>query len=434
MVPAPLPLSPRLAAAVLRLDARIDWEKRRRRDVMRVDVGPARDLLDRAGAPDRKLRVIHFAGTKGKGSCALRVAEGLTNAGRSVGVFASPHVERVTERVRIGREEIADDALAAGLERALELQQAAEGQGTPGGRASWFDLITVGAILCLAEARVEWAMLEVGLGGRLDSTNAVNGELAVITSIDLEHTEILGSTRSAIAGEKAGVLREGRPFVCGVAKNTQLSGLEDAWAVLDKRARELDCSLHWVAPEVTVAATNRAIAAKVLDVLGAAGELDQEGRPLDGALLGEGPGWRLPGRLERFHLGTVPVVIDGAHVASSVERLLQDLARDETLAGPCVLVLALAGDKPTGSLLKTLVAGVDSCICTSVASGIHRDADDLAAQAAQVGLDALAVHDPREALAEACKRVASGGWVLVTGSLYLAGAVRQDLSPDAGPA
>ncbi|MFT7679572.1 MAG: dihydrofolate synthase/folylpolyglutamate synthase [Planctomycetota bacterium] len=434
MVRDPQPLSPRLAAAVQRLDARIDWEKRRRRDVMRVDVGPARDLLDRAGAPDRKLRVIHFAGTKGKGSCALRVAEGLTNAGRSVGIFASPHVERVTERVRLGREEIGDDALAGGLERALELQQAAEAEDTPGGRASWFDLITVGAILCMAQAGVEWALLEVGLGGRLDSTNAADGELAVITSIDLEHTEILGSTRSAIAGEKAGVLRAGRPFVCGVAQRPELSGLEDAWSVLDGRARELGCALHWVAPEVTVAATNRAIAAEVLNVLGAAGELDQERRPMAGSLLAEGPGWRLPGRLERFHCGEVPVVIDGAHVASSVERLLQDLARDESLSGPCVVVLALAGDKPTGSLLKTLVAKVDSCICTSVASGIHRDADDLAALAAQVGLDALAVSHPGDAVAEACTRVASGGWVLVTGSLYLAGAVRKDLSPDADPA
>ena len=412
-----------------RMDQRVDWEKRRKRDVMRVDTAAARDLLDRLGCPDKALRVVHVAGTKGKGSTALRIAEGLAAAGRTVGVYSSPHVERVTERVRIGRDEIADEVLAASLENALEACEQACRDKSAAERASWFDLMTAAGVACLAQAEVEWAVLEVGLGGRLDSTNAIDGELAVLTNIDLEHTEILGSTRRAIVQEKAGVLRAGRPVVSGVAVRPEWGPFEDAGTWLMQHAHQLGCPIVQVDEEVSIVATNRALAAAALARLGELGENDLQGKPFGGHLLSQGPGWSLPGRLEYFSLDGVPVVLDGAHVGSSLERVLKDLAGDSRLKGPPILVLGLAADKAVQSLLKPLVGRVDTLICTSVVSAHHRPASDLTAQAEGAGLQALTVTDPRAAVAKASGCASPGGWVLVTGSLYLVGAVRACLAP-----
>lgn len=410
---------------------RVDWEKRRRRDAMRVNVDPARDLLDRLGRPDDRLRVIHVAGTKGKGSVAMRLAEGLVAAGRRVGVYSSPHVERVTERVRIAAEEVADDALAEGLERALACQGAAEQAGTPAGQASWFDLMTAAGLFCMAEAGVEWAVLEIGLGGRLDSTNAADGELAIITSIDLEHTEILGSTRVAIATEKAGVLRRGRPLVCGVVPDGSRGPDENAGARIARMAHELDCPLTLVPPSGSLVETNRSLAGAALGLLGAAGELDGAGRPMDAALLAPGAGWSLPGRLEHFSIGGTPVVLDGAHVGSSLTAVLDDLEALERLQGPVVVVLAMAESKPVQSFLKALDGRVDTVVCTSVPSGIHRSCDDLAAAMAPGDFRTLAIAEPQAAIAAAQLRIPVGGWMLVTGSLYLVGAVRASIAASA---
>ena len=422
-------MSSRLEQVMQRMAQRVDWESRRKRDEMRVDVTAARDLLDRLGSPDARLRIVHVAGTKGKGSTSLRIAEGLQKAGRTVATYSSPHVERVTERVRIGRDEIDDDALATGLENAFLAQAAASAEASPAERASWFDLMTAAAVYCMAEAGVEWAILEVGLGGRLDSTNAMDGMLAVITNIDLEHTEILGSTRRAIVTEKAGVLRAGCPVVSGVAVRPETGPEEDAGTWLLEYAASLGCPILQVVQQSTIEATNRALAVTVLECLGRRGECDQSGRPLGGHLLAEGAGWFLPGRLEVLSLGQVPVVLDGAHVASSLRQVLADCARDPRLKDRPVLVLGLAYDKPVQSFLKAIAGRVDTVVCTSVASARHRPANDLAAQATEAGIRALTIPDPRAAVAKACACVSEEGWVLVTGSLYLAGAVRSDLVP-----
>ena len=198
-----------------RLDARIDWE-RRDRGSMRPSLAPMEDLMDRLGRPERSLRVVHVAGTKGKGSTAALIGAGLRRAGLRVGVYSSPHVESVNERLTIGGQPVADGPLAAGIESALAAAHAAEAERTAASAATWFDLLTAACLVALREQGVEWAVLEVGLGGRLDSTNVVHPALCVITTIDLEHTEVLGDTRAAIALEKAGILCEGVPLVTGV--------------------------------------------------------------------------------------------------------------------------------------------------------------------------------------------------------------------------
>src|SRR5208283_3282076 len=195
-----------LAAAMARLDALTDWE-RRPRSRMRVGLEPARDLAARLGDPEKAFRAVHVGGTKGKGSVSALIEAALVRAGLSVGRYGSPHVERVTERVSLQGRDVDPARLARGLDLTLDAYEAARREGTAAAGATWFDCLTLAAFAIFREAGVEWAVVEVGLGGRLDSTNVVNGEIAIVTNIGLEHTEILGSTRAAIAREKVGVLK-----------------------------------------------------------------------------------------------------------------------------------------------------------------------------------------------------------------------------------
>ena len=245
--------------------------------------------------------------------------------------------------------EIDEPTLARALDRALDAYEAARKAATPAANATWFDLLTAAAFLIFAETQREWAVVEVGLGGRLDSTNIVDGEIAIVTNIELEHTEILGKTRAAIAREKVGVLKPGAMLI------TSLDAHDEAGRVLQARADELGSPV--IRPPLGAAATiedaNVALAGAALDQLG---EMGVRAPALGGPSVG---GWlidaetraaaRLPGRMERFDIDPgsrrVPVVLDGAHVPFNIRAVLRDLALTADLAGPCVAIVALAGDK-----------------------------------------------------------------------------------------
>ena len=205
----------RLERALARLDALVDWERRDRDAAMRRGLEPAADLLARLGDPHRRWRAVHVAGTKGKGTTSSLVAAGLARAGLATGLYTSPHAYRVHERIRIDGADVDDATLADALERALVAREGALAAGGPAGAATWFDLVTAAAFLIFAEAGVAWAVVECGLGGRLDSTNVVDGEVAVVTHVDLEHTAVLGPTRAAIAREKGGIVGRGATLVTG---------------------------------------------------------------------------------------------------------------------------------------------------------------------------------------------------------------------------
>ena len=199
-----------IAEAGAWLDGLINREKRTDWSLERLSLEPARALLARLGDPQAPLRVLHVAGSKGKGSTALLAEAVLGAAGERVGTFTSPHLERWTERVRIGGAEVADAALAAAVETVRPHVEALQG-GAPERVPSFFDATFAAALVCFRDAGVDRAIVEVGLGGRLDSTNVVAPQATAITSIELEHTDKLGATLAAIAGEKAGILKPGAP-------------------------------------------------------------------------------------------------------------------------------------------------------------------------------------------------------------------------------
>ncbi len=414
----------RLREIVARYERLIDWEKKARGS-MRVSIEPARDLCGRLGAPEQAFACVHVAGSKGKGSTCALIAAGLGQAGFKVGRYGSPHVERLNERVAIDGREIEDGDLAAALERAFEAHQAACSARSAAAQATWFDLVTAAAFSALAQAGVQWGVIEVGLGGRLDSTNVVRPAVCVITNIELEHTQVLGSTVAAIASEKAGILKLGAALVTGVPLASE------AGAVIEARSRSLGVLTRRPDParfeRLDIEQRNVWLAGAALDELGSSGVVGPTGAPVSSALLSQPAfeGARLPGRLERFSVAGLPVILDGAHTPSSVALVVEQLGREFASRGKPQVVIGLAHDKDLAGMLKGLAGRVDRLICTSVGSQLHRAPEQIASEAGQAGMAVETSATPMGALQAALERARrQGGWVLVVGSLYLAGSLR----------
>jgi dihydrofolate synthase/folylpolyglutamate synthase len=424
-----VPQIPDLARVTARLDALTDWE-RRPRTKMRVGLEPMRDLAARLGEPQKSFRSIHVAGTKGKGSVSALIEAALVRAGLRVGRYASPHVERLTERVSLDGREIDEPALARALDRALDAYEAARKVATPAANATWFDLLTAAAFVIFAETLREWAVVEVGLGGRLDSTNIIDGEIAIVTNIELEHTEILGKTRAAIAREKVGVLKPGATLI------TPLDAHDEAGHVLQARADELGGPV--TRPTLDAVATiedgNVPLAGAALDQLGRLGvRAPALGDASVGAWLIDAEtraAARLPGRMERFDidLGSrrVPVVLDGAHVPFNIRAVLRDLALTPDLAGPCVAIVALAADKDAQGFVAELGKRASTIVFTDLpGSSRGRSPAELHALAASLGQTSELEPDGRRALKRGLELASqANAWLIVTGSLYLIGALR----------
>lgn len=422
-----------LPLVTARLDALTDWE-RRPRSKMRVGLESMRDLAERLGDPQKSFRSVHVAGTKGKGSLSALIEAALARAGLRAGRYASPHVERLTERVSLDGREIDEAALAPALNRALDAYEAARAAGTPAADATWFDLLTAAAFVIFAETNREWAVVEVGLGGRLDSTNIVDGEIAIVTNIELEHTEILGKTRAKIAREKVGILKLGAPLL------TPLDADDEAGRVLKARADELGSPV--IRPplrsEATIEDMNVALACAALDQLG---EIGVRAPALNDAPVGA---WlidadtraaaRLPGRMERFEIAAgsrrIPIVLDGAHVPFNIAAVLRDLALTPDLAGPCVAIVALAGDKDAQGFVAELGKRASTIIFTDLpGSSRGRLPTELHALAASLDLESEVEPDVRRALVRALELgMRANAWLIVTGSLYLVGALRSAIA------
>ena len=188
---------------------------------IKLGLGSTRALLGALGSPESAFPVVLVAGTNGKGSTANALSEILVAAGHRVGLYTSPHLEEIEERVRIDGACISADALASYLERVVEL-----GVRKLGHPPTYFEALTVAAYLYFAEEGVDLAVMEVGLGGRLDATNAADPVLSIVTSIALDHTQVLGDSLERIAREKAGIFRAGRRALCWVSASEALLALE----------------------------------------------------------------------------------------------------------------------------------------------------------------------------------------------------------------
>ncbi len=426
------------------LEGLINLEKRPDWPYSRLGLEPIRRLLERLGAPHEGLRVIHVAGSKGKGSTALLAEAVLLAAGERVGTFTSPHLERWTERVRLDGREVEQAQLAAAVERVRPHVEALREAGA-GQAPTFFDATTAAALVCFREAGVERVILEVGLGGRLDSTNVVRPEVACITSIELEHTDKLGDTLGEIAAEKAGILKPGVPAVAGDLPR-------EAREVVAARARELDVKLAWQGRDfrgevleegrdgLRVRLADGPVELEVrLPVLGAhqAGNaalalacVRRAGGISDAALARAAARGlaraELPGRVELLRRAPV-VLVDTAHTAASalaLARVLGRLPRRRTR-----LVLSISAGKPTAAILEALLPLADEVSVTCAEPTRSLSAAEVAAavRARAPGLAVRVFSTPDLALGAAADGLGPEDCLCAAGSVYLAGIARRVL-------
>jgi len=415
-----------------RLAALVDWEAGPRA-AMRVGLEPERDLLARLGDPHRRWRCVHVTGTKGKGSVCALVEAGLLHAGLRAGRYGSPHLEHLGERVSHGGRPLGDAALGRALERALAARDEAVREGTAARHATWFDVVTAAAFWSFAEARLDWVAVEVGLGGRDDSTNVVTPELSVITNVGLEHTEVLGSTVEAIARHKAGIVKPGRPVV------TSLPADGAAGRVVAERARAVGSAVVSVdlAGTSGITAANVALARAALEGLGRRGGASARRKAALGAadLPDEvASACALPGRLELRSLTAAEqgaarqVVLDGAHVGFAITGVLDELQARWPRGRP-VVVVALAADKNADDFIARLAGRASFVVCTELADGRRSwPCAALGALCAAHGVPHGHAPDAEQALEQALAVAQRGDWVLVTGSLHLIGPLRPRLA------
>jgi dihydrofolate synthase/folylpolyglutamate synthase len=427
------------------LEGLINVERAPDNPYRRLSLAPVTLLLERLGNPERLLSVVHVAGSKGKGSTALLAESVLRAAGERVGTFTSPHLERWTERFRIDGGEVPEASLAAALEAIrphVEALRADEAAPDP----SFFDATTAAALLLFRDAAVERVVLEVGLGGRLDSTNVVDPAVCCITSIELEHTDKLGDTLAAIAAEKAGIVKAGRPVVTGRLP-------AEAAAVVAARAAALGAPLAVLGRDFEVeilgAPTLRGARIRLRDgdleteaALGVAGRHQADNAALAIAsvrrLAAHGPEAlaaaarqglaqvALPGRIEV--LGERPwLVVDAAHTERSAAALadaLTGLARRRTR-----LVLSVSADKRLEAILGWLLPLADEVFVTRAEPLRSLDPAQVAraVRAASPSLPLHAVPNPFVAVRAASEGLGAEDLLLVTGSVYLAGIARRIL-------
>ncbi|MBV9359226.1 MAG: bifunctional folylpolyglutamate synthase/dihydrofolate synthase [Chloroflexi bacterium] len=406
-------------------------------------LGRTRALLDLDGAPDRRLRCVLVAGTKGKGSTAAWLASLLDADGRRVGLYTQPHLQSYRERIRIGGLAISPDELAAGVDRQRPLVQRLRSRVPEAGEPTTFELTTVLALDHFARVGAQVAVLEVGLGGRLDATNAVEPAVSVIASISRDHVAILGGTLGAIASEKAGILRKGRPGFLAEQRPA-------AQRVLARRCRAVGARCQTVPPlmpasPVAPSATCQRVVLPGLReaCLPLAGAHQRQNAALAIAAaqaLGVHSATTLRAGLERlrwpgrFELidGTPPVVLDGAHNGDSTEALAATLL---AYAGerPIQLVLGVNRDKELGALLRPLLSLASGVAATAVpGSSRARPAEELArlCRRSTPTARSVPIHAwPTVGGALDAARGAAGpdGLVCVTGSLALVGVARTEL-------
>ena len=413
-------------------------------------------FLDSVGNPHRGLRFVHVAGTNGKGSVSTTLRTILTRAGYKVGLYTSPHLSCVRERFRIDERFISEEAFAR--------QASAIREALGEGQITYFEFATALALLWFAEEQVDVAILEVGMGGRLDATNVITPLVSVITNVSMDHEQYLGNTLAAVAFEKAGVVKPGVPVVAGLSADESLEmvaqvcrerrapllllgrefaavrGPEGSW---EYRGMEESRSLAGLQCRLKggYQIGNAALALAALETI--SGTLPVSGEAIRQGLLSVT--W--PGRLEYFCLADgKPVeclaeksaslrryLLDGAHNPAGVESL-RDALVSEFSYDRLILVWACMADKDIGTTLNTIAPLAERIIFTRPESERSATPEQLAAILSEEERPkAQGAATVAEALALAADLAQSGDLICVAGSLYLVGAARKILLGEVAP-
>jgi dihydrofolate synthase/folylpolyglutamate synthase len=404
------------------------------------DLRRVQDLLERLGNPQRRFKSVHVAGTKGKGSTAAMIAATLTAAEFSTGLYTSPHLHTFCERIRIDAHTVACETV---VQLVREMMPAVEA--VP--ELTTFEIITALAFLYFARQGVEFAVVEVGLGGRLDATNVIEPCAAVITSLSLDHTLILGDTLAAIAREKAGIVKPGVPLISAPqAAEAQavveavcrqrgapltLVGRDWTWqpgeACLDGQtfrvASGLAESEELCRPHYRLLLLGRHQLVNATVAIATLHNLRRQGVAVSAKHVRQGLGraeW--PARFEVLNRDPM-VVVDGAHNPDSAHWLRQTLV-DYFPGRDVTLIFGVSADKDTVGMLHELLPVARQVIVIQSSHPRAASGEKLLPIVAELGGQAIGAEDANQALDMALDSTAPGGLICASGSLFVAADVR----------
>ena len=402
-----------------------------------VDLERVRELLRRLGSPESGLGIVHIAGTKGKGSTAAMISSVLQKAGYRVGLFTSPHLHTFRERVQINREPISAEDFAGAMEKVKPHVEEINAVGEHG-YITTFEALTAMALVYFAEKQVEALVFEVGVGGRLDATNVVTPEVSVITSISRDHTELLGETLPEIAGEKAGIIKEGVPVVVApqvpeveevigsiaLERGSEMVnvGRESVWRALGYDDRGQSLLVRDFENEYRISMPllgdhqqeNAATAIAALSVLRRKGWHISDADVLDGFA-----DLHWPGRMEE--LGRRPLVIaDGAHNGDSARRLREALLKYFEFR-KAVLVVGVSADKNVEEIASELLPLASTVILTKSRHMRAAEPADIAGAFTRPDIIVETTGSVKEALERAREIASEEDLICATGSLFVVG-------------
>jgi len=421
-----------LSKAAVWLDGHVDFESKMpsRRSLPTLD--RMRELMHLMGNPERTYPSVHLTGTNAKGSTAAMITSLFGSMGLSVGTYTSPNLSSINERIARDGVPIDDESFASVLSTLAALEPLVSD------RPTRFELLTAAALAWFADVAVDAAVIEVGLGGTWDATNVVDGQVAVITNISYDHTEILGPSLQGIALDKAGIVKEGAIAVVGETDPELAS-------IIEMRAREAGAEAVWLAGRDFACRVNRlAVGGRLVDIdtpghsygevlvslngphqgVNAACALAAAeaffGRPLDEDVVEEAFGSvKVPGRLEV--VGRQPLMlIDGAHNVAGMEALATAVIDGFTVDGPTVVVIGmLRGRDPLAMLSALAPIGIRTLVACAPDSPRAIPPETIAEAGRALGLEVDVAASVAEAIATARPLVPEDGMLLVAGSLYV---------------
>jgi len=400
-------------------------------------------LAAELGNPQSAAPCVHIAGTNGKGSTAAMIESILRASGLRTGLYTSPHLERINERLRINGENISDESFAAAWTRVQAAIESLMASGKLSAHPTYFECLTAMAFTAFADAAVDFGIYEVGMGGRLDATDILNPEVAVITPVDFDHENFLGHSIGEIAGEKAGIIKPGawvvsaseRPEARAVIArrcaemDARLVEVDAAWRVEDVRSSDSCYRATISSPHsekkivLEPALPGRFQIRNALSAAACARLLAERGFPVPDEAIARGiAGVQWPGRLERIS-GQPTVYLDGTHNPAGARELLKFW--EENFAGRRIfLVYGAMRDKAVDEIAGLLFPRAETVILTEPRQPRAISASLLAEMTGHLAARAEIVRDPAEALERAIELARGDDAVFATGSLYLVGDLR----------
>ncbi|HEX5146297.1 MAG TPA: cyanophycin synthetase [Conexibacter sp.] len=380
-------------------------------------------LMRELGDPQRAFRSVHVVGTNGKSSTVRMTAAILRRHGLRVGAYLSPHLRSFAERIEVDEQAIGEQEFAAAVARVAQAAARVDAERHPEDRVTQFEALTAAAYAAFADHDVEVAVVEAGLGGRLDATSVIASEVQVLTSIALEHTALLGDTHVEIAGEKLAVVRDGGTLVLGATLPADVEALADEVAAAHG-ARVVRAGAEPSAePSARGGFQRRNFALAEAAAEAFHGELDGD------AVRDAAAAVRTPGRLETLDRAPL-TLLDAAHNAHGVAALLEalpDVLEREGGSAPdagerLVAVVSILSDKDADAMLTTLLPRCAALVATGNSSPRARDPRELARRVEALGGPPVTVEpDPHAALEAARALAGEDGVVLATGSICLVG-------------